>query len=163
MCFTPQFKYWLSHTLYGTRTWFYFLQLFLQLVSPNFWPFCVSKRKTHLIFTFTASKCGQHWHTYKSGCLRLFEVRKDWDAAIQHRATFNTPGGGNGSLISIFTQNDNERIVNLRSSLRFPQGMVSHHSLRVKLIFFFFRDSWFKNIIISEDSIGKLGKTPECS
>ncbi|XP_067025600.1 aggrecan core protein-like isoform X3 [Acropora muricata] len=68
------------------------------------------------------SNCGQHWYAYKSGCLRLFEEHKNWVAANQHCATFNTPGKGNGRLISIFSQDDNNRIGNLMSSEGFSQG-----------------------------------------
>ncbi|XP_044182731.1 aggrecan core protein-like isoform X2 [Acropora millepora] len=68
------------------------------------------------------SNCGQQWHAYRSGCLRLFEDYKSWVDANQHCATFNTPGKGNGRLISIFSQDDNNRIVNLRSSQGFSQG-----------------------------------------
>ncbi|XP_074609875.1 uncharacterized protein LOC141864040 [Acropora palmata] len=70
------------------------------------------------------SNCGQHWHAYKSGCLRLFQDHKTWVAANQHCASFNinATGGGNGRLISIFSQDENNRIVNLRSSQRFSQG-----------------------------------------
>ena len=81
--------------------------------------------------TFTVSNCGQHWHTYKSGCLRLFEDRKDWVAANQHCATFSTCSGGNGRLISIFSPVDNDEIGNFTSSLACPQGMVSHSYFRV--------------------------------
>ena len=34
----------------------------------------VSKYVIHVVFLiFTASNCGQDWHAYKSGCLRLFK------------------------------------------------------------------------------------------
>ena len=86
----------------------------------------------HVFFlTFAVSNCGKHWHTYRSGCFRLFEDHKNRVDANQHCATFNTPGKGNGRLISIFSQDDNNQIVNLRSSKDFSQGMKSHNSLRV--------------------------------
>ena len=129
---SPQFKicdFHMYSTMYKTR--FYFIQLFLQLVSPNFWPFLL-QYVIHVFFlTFTVRNCGQHWHTYKSGCLRLFEDRKDWVAANQHCATFNTCSGGNGRLISIFSQVDNDQIGNFTSSLACPHGMVSHSYFRV--------------------------------
>ena len=92
--------------------------------------------------TFTASNCGQQWHAYKSGCLRLFQDHKNWVDANQHCATFNinTSGGGNGRLISIFSQDENNLIVNLRSSQGFSEGMVSCNYLRVQSIFLFFFD-----------------------
>jgi len=69
------------------------------------------------------SNCGQQWHAYKSGCLRLFEDHKKWEDANQYCATFNVnTSGGNGRLISIFSQDENNRIVNLRSSQGFPDG-----------------------------------------
>ncbi|KAK2553985.1 Macrophage mannose receptor 1 [Acropora cervicornis] len=68
------------------------------------------------------SNCGQEWHAYRSGCLRLFQYRKNWVDANRHCAKFNTPGKGNGRLISIFSQDDNNRIGNLRSSQGFSQG-----------------------------------------
>ena len=83
---------------------------------------------THVFFfTFAASKCGQQWHTYRSGCLRLFQDKKKWVDAKQHCATFNisATGGGNGRLVSIFSQDENNLIVNLRSSQGFSEGMVS--------------------------------------
>ena len=40
MCFAQQLI-WFSHMVYCTITRFYFLQLFLQLVWPNLWPFYV--------------------------------------------------------------------------------------------------------------------------
>ncbi|XP_015771820.1 PREDICTED: lithostathine-like isoform X2 [Acropora digitifera] len=70
----------------------------------------------------TVSNCGQQWHAYRSGCLRLFEDHKNWVNANKHCAAFNTPGKGNGRLISIFSQDDNNRIGNLRSSQGFSQG-----------------------------------------
>ena len=88
----------------------------------------------HVFFlTFTVSKCGQQWHAYKSGCLRLFDDHKNWADANQHCATFNisATGGGNGRLISIFSQDENNRIVNLRSSQGFLEGIVSYNYLRV--------------------------------
>ncbi|XP_015763278.1 PREDICTED: C-type lectin domain family 4 member E-like isoform X2 [Acropora digitifera] len=68
------------------------------------------------------SNCGQHWHAYKSGCLRLFQDHKGWVAAKDHCANFRTPGRGNGRLIAIFSQDENNLIVNLWSSLKLPQG-----------------------------------------
>ncbi|XP_074609501.1 uncharacterized protein LOC141863724 [Acropora palmata] len=70
------------------------------------------------------SNCGQQWHAYKSGCLRLFEDHKNWVDANQHCATFNisATGGGNGRLISIFSEAENKRIVDLRSSQGFLEG-----------------------------------------
>ncbi|XP_074610058.1 uncharacterized protein LOC141864228 isoform X2 [Acropora palmata] len=68
------------------------------------------------------SNCGQQWHAYRSGCLRLFEDHKKRVDANQHCATFKVQGGGNGRLISIFSQDDNNRIGNLRPSEGFPQG-----------------------------------------
>ncbi|XP_067025601.1 uncharacterized protein [Acropora muricata] len=67
------------------------------------------------------SNCGQQCHAYRSGCLRLFDNEKNWVAANQHCATFKVPGGGNGRLISIFSQNDNNRIRNIRSSQGFSK------------------------------------------
>ncbi|XP_015750933.1 PREDICTED: C-type lectin mannose-binding isoform-like [Acropora digitifera] len=43
------------------------------------------------------------------------QPRKDWVAANQHCGTFKTPCGGNGRLISIFSQDDNHRIGSLKS------------------------------------------------
>ncbi|XP_067025792.1 macrophage mannose receptor 1-like [Acropora muricata] len=69
------------------------------------------------------TNCGQQWHAYKSGCLRLFDDHKNWVDAKQHCATFNiNTAGGNGRLISIFSQDENNRIVNLRSSPGFSDG-----------------------------------------
>ena len=102
----------------------------------KFLAFCVTMRNNIFFLTFAVSNCGQYWYAYKSGCLRLFEEHKNWVAANQHCATFNMPDKGNGRLISIFSQDDNNQIVNLRSSKDFPQGMKSHNPLRVYLSFF---------------------------
>ena len=81
----------------------------------------------HVFFLiFTVTNCGQQWHAYKSGCLRLFDDHKNWVDANQYCATFNVnTAGGNGRLISIFSQDENNQIVNLRSSPGFSDGMVS--------------------------------------
>ncbi|XP_044182732.1 LOW QUALITY PROTEIN: tetranectin-like [Acropora millepora] len=68
------------------------------------------------------SNCGQEWHTYRSGCLRLFKEHKNRVDANQYCATFITHGKGNGRLISIFSQDENDRIGNLTSSESFSQG-----------------------------------------
>ncbi|XP_067023775.1 lithostathine-like [Acropora muricata] len=68
------------------------------------------------------SNCGQQWHAYKSGCLRLFEDHKKWEDANQHCANISATGGGNGRLISIFSEAENNRIVDLRSSQGFSEG-----------------------------------------
>ncbi|XP_015751198.1 PREDICTED: low affinity immunoglobulin epsilon Fc receptor-like isoform X1 [Acropora digitifera] len=72
--------------------------------------------------TGQVSNCGQHWRPFKSGCLRLFQDRKDWVAANQHCATLNTCNRRNGRLISIFSQDDNDQIDNSRILLACPQG-----------------------------------------
>ncbi|XP_015771804.1 PREDICTED: C-type lectin mannose-binding isoform-like [Acropora digitifera] len=79
-------------------------------------------RNNIFFLTFAVSNCGQRWHTFRSGCLRLFEDLKKWVDANQHCATFKVQGGGNGRLISIFSQDDNNQIVDLRSSQGFSQG-----------------------------------------
>ncbi|XP_015751197.1 PREDICTED: tetranectin-like isoform X2 [Acropora digitifera] len=69
------------------------------------------------------TNCGQQWHAYKSGCLRLFDDHKNWVDANQHCATFNVnTSGDNGRLISIFSQDENNQIVKLRSSQGFLEG-----------------------------------------
>ena len=95
--------------------------------NSNFWPFALQYVIHVFFFTFTASHCGQHWHAYKSGCLRLFQDHKGWVAAKDHCANFSTPGKGNGRLISIFSQDENNQIVNLWSSLGFAEGVVSSY------------------------------------
>ena len=82
--------------------------------------------------TFTASNCGKRWHTYKFGCLQLFERQKKWVAAKDRCAKFNTPGGGNGRLSLILSQDENNRIVKLWLSKGFSEGMVSRNYLRVQ-------------------------------
>ena len=61
----------------------------------------------------------------------MFTDHKNWAGANQHCATFNisAAGEGNGRLISIFSQDDNNKIGNLRSSEGFSPGMESHNSL----------------------------------
>ena len=93
----------------------------------KFLAFCVTMRNNIFFLTFAVSNCGQHWHAYRSGCLRLFEEHKNWVAANQHCATFNTPGKGNGRLISISSQDENNRIGNLRSSEGFSLGMEPYN------------------------------------
>ena len=100
--------------------------------------------------TFAVSNCGQHWRPFKSGCLRLFQDRKDWVAANQHCATLNTCNRRNGRLISIFSQDDNDQIDNSRILLACPQGMVSHNFFSSMIIFFL--DSKYYSEL-SEDSI----------
>ena len=96
-------------------------------VNSNFWPLALHYVIHVFFFTFTASNCGQHWHAYKSGCLRLFQDHKAWVAAKDHCANFSTPGKGNGRLISIFSQAENNRIVNLWSLQGFAEGVVSRN------------------------------------
>ena len=86
-------------------------------------------RNNMFFLSFAVSNCGQQWHAYRSGCLRLFEDHKNRVDANQHCATFNTTGKGNGRLISIFSQDDNDLIGNLRSSQGLSQGMEPHNSL----------------------------------
>ena len=118
-------KIWLSPVL-----WINSILVSLTVTClAKFLAFCATMRNNIFFLTFAVNNCGQQWHTYRSGCLRLFEDHKNRVDANQHCATFKTSGGGNGRLISIFSQGDNNRIGNLRSSKGFSQGMKSHNSL----------------------------------
>ena len=90
----------------------------------------VLKYVIHVVFLiFTARKCGQDWHAYRSGCLRLFNDHKCWVAAKDHCVKFSKPG--NSRLISIYSQDENNQIVRVRSSQGFQEGMLSRNYLRI--------------------------------
>ena len=131
---------WFSHTVYRTRT---FSNCLFYMSCQIFGLFVFQNVKHIFFFTFTASNCRKPWYTYKSGCFRLMQPRKDWVAANQHCGTFKTPCGGNGRLISIFSQDDNHQIGSLKSLRGYRRGMVSQNYFRVikPLFFLVIRDS----------------------
>lgn len=58
--------------------------------------------------------CGQNWHQYKTGCIRLFLEHKSREDARSYCLSFQTQCiGSKGNLIKILSTSNNDRVVSL--------------------------------------------------
>lgn len=59
--------------------------------------------------------CGEAWHQYRTGCVRLFDDHKTRQQARTYCQGFQTSNSVQGNLVNILSQADNDRIVSLAS------------------------------------------------
>ena len=75
-------------------------------------------------FFHTGVVCESGWFNCSGRCVRIFDQYKQRSDANSYCQGFLTPSGDHGSLIKILSQDENNRVVAIRSLASKPQGTL---------------------------------------